>query len=65
MGDYTITVRLEDEPDEAEARVREALAAEGFGILTEIDVKTTMKNVNSCCVGAAYSAGNIWKVSLP
>jgi uncharacterized protein (DUF302 family) len=29
--------------DEADVRVREALATEGFGILTEIDVEATLK----------------------
>ncbi len=29
--------------DEVDARIRKALADKGFGILTEIDVKTTMK----------------------
>jgi uncharacterized protein (DUF302 family) len=40
---YGIGVTLDLTPEEAEAKVREALAAEGFGVLTEIDVAATMK----------------------
>lgn len=41
---YTYNRLLPDVPiDEADARTREALKEQGFGVLTEIDVKETMK----------------------
>ena len=41
---YTYNRLLPDVPiDEADSRTREALKEQGFGVLTEIDVKETMK----------------------
>lgn len=40
--DYAMTVTTTAPPDAAEAAVREALAAEGFGILSEIDVRAKL-----------------------
>jgi uncharacterized protein (DUF302 family) len=40
---YGFTRTVPFPPDEAEARLREALSRVGFGILTEIDVRETLK----------------------
>ncbi|MFF5158390.1 DUF302 domain-containing protein [Streptomyces sp. NPDC000348] len=40
---YDRTVRLDTDFDAAVAAVRTALADQGFGVLTEIDVKATLK----------------------
>ncbi len=40
---YGFKKTLDMAPDDAEARLREALAGEGFGVLTEIDVQQTLK----------------------
>jgi uncharacterized protein (DUF302 family) len=42
--EYAYTKRLTDTSvDEVQSKVREALAGEGFGVLTEIDVQATLK----------------------
>ncbi|VAW66896.1 hypothetical protein MNBD_GAMMA09-3119 [hydrothermal vent metagenome] len=40
---YGFNVTINATMEEAEAKVREALSAEGFGVLTEIDVQKVMK----------------------
>lgn len=40
---YSLRIVTDLSPQEAEAKIREALAAEGFGVLTEIDVAATLR----------------------
>jgi len=42
--DYGMTIRTPIPFAEAVARVREALKAQGFGVLTEIDVQATLRD---------------------
>lgn len=41
---YGFGIQTDMSPAEAEQKIREALAEEGFGILTEIDVAATLKD---------------------
>ena len=43
MADYTLNRTIDADLDDTEARTREALGAEGFGVLTEIDIRATLK----------------------
>ncbi len=40
---YTYRLRVDVDLETAEAEVRDALADEGFGVLTEIDVQSTLR----------------------
>ena len=42
--DYSMTITLDLPYDQAVPAVKAALAEQGFGVLTEIDVTTTLKN---------------------
>ena len=44
MAEYGISKTVDLSYEEALARVREALQEQGFGVLTEIDVKGTLKS---------------------
>jgi uncharacterized protein (DUF302 family) len=41
--DYAMTVRTGASFDEANAQIRDALKVQGFGVLTEIDVQSTLR----------------------
>ena len=43
MSDYTMAITLDRPFDATVAAVREALKDQGFGVLTEIDVRATLK----------------------
>ena len=43
MADYTLTVTVDATPEEAEARIRDALKEEGFGVLTTIDMQAKLQ----------------------
>ncbi len=43
MNDFTLSTTLTQPYDTAVAAVRDALGEQGFGILTEIDLKSTLK----------------------
>jgi uncharacterized protein (DUF302 family) len=49
---YTLTVTVDADPAEAERRVREALQAQGFGVLSEIDVQAALSEKLGEDVGA-------------
>jgi len=44
MAGYGMSIKLNGTLEEVKGRVVEALKTQGFGVLTEIDVKNTLKN---------------------
>jgi uncharacterized protein (DUF302 family) len=52
MSSYTMTVTVDARPEDAERRVREALQAQGFGILSEIDVQAALRDKLGEDIGA-------------
>ena len=57
MTDYTMSVTVDRPYDETVAAVRESLADQGFGVLTEIDVAATMKKKLDVDVAAQVILG--------
>ena len=49
---YTLQIHLPDAPDAVDPRVRDALAAEGFGVLSEIDVQAALRDKLGDDIGA-------------
>jgi len=43
MANYGMKVKVKGNLDEVKAKVMEALKAQGFGVLTEIDIQKTLK----------------------
>lgn len=58
---YAMSVELDRPFDEVAEQTRAALAAQGFGVLTEIDFQSTMKNKLDVDVARQY----IWGACSP
>jgi uncharacterized protein (DUF302 family) len=57
VADYGMTVVVDAPFEEADRRTREALAEQGFGVLTEIDVAATLKKKLGVDVGPQVILG--------